>query len=62
MFAIYSTSSPINNFEQTLRNDAYCQNIYWHPNALVMMEEAGCDLKAVEDSIFFVKSGRFGNE
>lgn len=56
--ALYVSSYSTNNFEQFVRNDAYCQNLYWQPNALEKMNDAWCDLGAVEQEINFVKSGR----
>lgn len=57
--AIYSNFFAHNSFEWFARNDAYCQNIYWQPNALEEMHIAGCDVTAVEQEIYQVKSGRF---
>jgi len=40
-------------------NDAYCQNLYWQPNATEKMIEFACDIEATESEISRVRSGRY---
>ena len=47
------------DLREIARHNAYCQNVYWQPNALEKMDAAWCDLKKVETEIYLVKSGRF---
>lgn len=57
--AIYSHFFSAHSFDQFTRNDAYCQNVYWQPHGLEEMHIAGCDVTAVEEEIYLVKSGKF---
>ncbi|MCH8518499.1 hypothetical protein LAT59_01940 [Candidatus Gracilibacteria bacterium] len=38
-------------------NTEYCQTVYWYPNALELLDEAGCDIKSTESEIRKAKRG-----
>ena len=38
-------------------NTEYCQTVYWYPNALKLMDEAGCDFETTEREIRRAKRG-----
>ena len=38
-------------------NTEYCQTVYWYPNALELLKEAGCDLEITENEIKKAKRG-----
>lgn len=38
---------------------AYCENVYWHPNAQELLEAENCDQKLISDEIDRVQSGRY---
>ncbi len=40
-------------------NDAYCQNLYWQPDAESRLDDAGCNVDVVTAQIMQVKSGRY---
>lgn len=40
-------------------DEAYCQNLYWQPDAQQKMLDYGCDIDAVSAEISRVKSGRY---
>lgn len=38
---------------------AYCENIYFQPNAEEKLKEANCNLQEVEKEIYRVRSGKY---
>lgn len=56
----HTTSFWLDSFSQEVSmNDAYCQNLYWQPDALEKMTDYGCDIEAVEAEISRVRSGKY---
>ncbi len=45
--------------EYRAENDAYCQNLYWQPNAEEKLEAAWCDIDVVAAQIFAVRTGDY---
>ena len=58
MIALYADFFESYRFDNFSRNDAYCQNIYWHPDALEEMHIAWCDVTVVEKTIYQTKTWR----
>lgn len=50
---------PTNIDTPVLSVSAYCQNLYWQPNAYERMLEESCDIEQVAQEINQVKSGRY---
>lgn len=57
--ALYASSHNISEDEMLQKHAAYCQNLYWQPDALQKMQEASCDIEAVSVEIARVKSGKY---
>ena len=57
--ALYASSHNISEAEMMQRHTAYCQNLYWQPDALEKMQVASCDIGAVSAEIARVKSGTY---
>ena len=57
--ALYASSHNISEDEMLQKHAAYCQNLYWQPDALQKMQDASCDIEAVSAEIGRDTSGKY---
>jgi len=56
---VYASDSWVSSEIAHEKHEAYCQNLYWQPNAREKLEQFGCDIYDVEVEITRVQSGRY---
>lgn len=45
--------------ETQVVSDAYCENLFFKPNAIERMNQVGCDLQEVNQRILDIKKGNY---
>lgn len=57
--ALLASSNGISETQMYEKHAAYCENLYWHEDALIKMQEAHCDIEAVWIEISRVQSWKY---